>query len=365
MTDEVFRPERRPITQSDTTPESNQAQLDMMASIRANASSESDSVAMTPREGVKISGNIPPAMKEAIRARQTPKKQQPRFTNESEPIIQTSNKLAKLIEGIQGNKALYDEVILPSLGKFYDGINGPTDGKIHIRPMTGEEEEILATPRFVRKGQAINMIFDKCIQEKQYRAENFLTTDRTFLLIYLRGISYTPEYDVEVKCPSCDRKFATVIDLNSLEFEPCPQNFSESQLRDVLPTTGYNFSYRLSTGADEQKITEYRDRKIKGGFDMTGQADDTLLYRTAQLINEIGQDDVIISDKQEILALLRRLPINDVAYLRNLVNDPPFGVNTTVDIDCPGCTQNFEIDLPLEANFFFPRGRKKTPTNQY
>ncbi|WP_447516277.1 hypothetical protein, partial [Clostridioides difficile] len=64
--------------------------------------------------------------------------------------------------------------------------------------MTGEEEQILATPRFVRKGQAINMIFQRCLKE-QFRPEQFLTIDRTYILIYLRGISYSPNYDVEVK----------------------------------------------------------------------------------------------------------------------------------------------------------------------
>ena len=84
----------------------------------------------------------------------------------------------------------YEEILLPSKGKFYDGTNGPSDGIISLRPMTGEEEQILATPRFVRKGQAINMIFQKCIKEN-FKVENFLTVDRTYMLLYLRGISYS------------------------------------------------------------------------------------------------------------------------------------------------------------------------------
>ena len=224
---------------------------------------------------------------------------------------------------------------------------------VSIRPMTGEEEQILATPRFVKKGQAINMIFQKCLKEG-VRAENLLTVDRTYLLIYLRGISYGPNYDVEIKCPECETKFSTTIDLNSLYVEHTPDDYGPD-LRDVLPTSKLPFSYRLSTGRDEQDIQEHRDRRIKAFGD--NGVDDTLTYRTAQLLNDIDG----ITNKSELQILLKNLPINDVSYIRNLINDPPFGVDTNVEIVCPSCLAEFTLDLPLEANFFFPR-RKKAKT---
>jgi hypothetical protein len=45
-----------------------------------------------------------------------------------------------------------------------------------------------------------------------------------------------------------------------------------------------------------------------------------------------------------------------------LVTDPPFGVDTKVTIISPVSSEEFEIELPLEANFFFPRNRKKDKT---
>jgi hypothetical protein len=161
---------------------------------------------------------------------------------------------------------------------------------------------------------------------------------------------------VEIKCTECDAKFATVVDLNSLYVDPCPSDFGADNLRGVLPTTGLSYTFRLSRGADEQEIQEHRDRKMRG-FDTAGQADDTLLYRTAQLVESIEG----LTDKHELIQLLKRLPINDVAHLRNTVNNPPFGVDTNVEINCPSCLADFTVDLPLEANFFFPR--RKT-TNQ-
>jgi len=217
--------------------------------------------------------------------------------------------------------------------------------------MTGEEEQILATPRWVRKGQAINMIFQRCLKEK-FRTDNFLSVDRTYILIWLRGISYGSEYEVEVKCPECDRKFSTTIDLSALNVNYCPKAF-ESPLQDTLPKSGFKFTYRLSRGRDETAVQEYRDRHLKMWGD--NGADDTLIYRTALLLDEIQG----LTDKQELVMLIKSLPIQDVSTLRNLITDPPFGVDTKCEITCAVCFHDFDVELPLEANFFFPRTRKK------
>ena len=62
--------------------------------------------------------------------------------------------------------------------------------------------------------------------------------------------------------------------------------------------------------------------------------------------------------KKELAVLLKKLPIQDVGHLRNEINQPPFGVDTMVPILCPSCTEDFKIDLPMEANFFFPRKKE-------
>lgn len=265
----------------------------------------------------------------------------------------TNEHLKSLIAQLGQSTSFYEQIELPSKGRFYDGVTGPADGILSVRQMTGEEEQILATPRFVRRGQAINMIFQRCIRE-DYRVENLLTIDRTYLLIYLRGISYSENYQVEVKCPDCERKFETVINLTEMYVDPCPDDYGPV-LQDVLPSSKLPFSYRLSTGKDEQDITDYRDRRIKNHGDMA--ADDTLTYRTATLLNEIDG----ISAKNELQILLKRLPINDVSYIRNCINEPPFGVDTNIEIVCPLCLHDFTVDLPLEADFFFPRRKKTSP----
>jgi hypothetical protein len=393
MADDTFRP-RRPQTPQDDDDqvgageenEGGMSALNMAEKMRQQAAGEEGHSDDGPKRSgngnfnIKGMENAPPEFMQALKAAQGgPQKVQREMSGKEpkrgfgqmsgggegpgstpaapvkkrDPISSSSGHLKELLEGLKGSTTIYEEIELPSRGRFYDDTDGPANGVVSIRPMTGEEEQILATPRFVRKGQAINMIFQRCLKE-QFRPEQFLTIDRTYMLIYLRGISYSPNYDVEVKCPECEKKFGTTIDLNTLYVEPCPENYGPT-LQDVLPTTKLPFSYRLSTGRDEQEITDYRDRRIKAFGDAS--ADDTLIYRTSMLLDNIDG----LTNKGELQILLKNLPISDVSYIRNCINEPPFGVDTNVEIVCPSCLQDFEVDLPLEANFFFPR-RKKTKT---
>jgi len=311
---------------------------------------------------VEFQGNIPAELLARLNKNQQGSAPNPVESNPAMPAQQfiasnasnSNSELQKILAQLKGKNDIYEEIELPSIGRFYDGTDGPTDGKLHIRPMTGEEEQILATPRFVRKGQAINMIFSRCIKEN-FKPENLLSVDRTFILIYLRGISYGAEYEVEVKDPETDRKFTTVIDLDTLPKESCPQDFGPV-LEDTLPKSGLHFSFRLSRGRDENELQEYRDRRLKQFGDSA--TDDTLIFRSAQLVESIAN----ISGKNEIQSILRNLPIQDLSYLRGVVNEPPFGVDTKVTLVSPMSQEEFEVDLPLEANFFFPKRRKKDRT---
>lgn len=391
MADDTFRP-RRPqdfeeieeVDGNDGNDErtSGMAAMNMADKIRQQAANENNPSAPKLSEGpnsgpFNIKGKVPEAFMEILQsAKSGPEKVQQEISGREPkrgfgqmsagdveptpprkppqaPRETSSGHLKELLESLKTSSTTYEEIELPSKGRFYDDTDGPSNGIVSIRPMTGEEEQILATQRFVKKGQAVNMIFQKCLREK-YKPELLLTIDRTYLLIYLRGISYSPNYDVEVKCPECDKKFATSIDLNSMFVESCPDDYGP-ELSDVLPTTQLPFSYRLSTGRDEQLITDHRDRRIKQFGD--NSADDTLIYRTAMLLDHIDG----IENKGELQILLKNLPISDVSHIRNCINEPPFGVDTNVEINCPSCLQDFEVDLPLEASFFFPR-RKKTKT---
>ena len=343
MAEETFRPEKRKITSEDF-------------------GDDLPVKEMRELPGVEIKGNIPPAFREAMRQTEAAeaKPSAKEVASHMSPVktmnpygAPVNEKLEKILAALQQTVQQWEPVMLPSKGKFYNGKDGPTDGVLRVKAMTGHEEQILATPRYIKRGQAINMIFKNCVQEK-IDPEKLLSVDRTFLLIYIRGISYSTKYEVEVKCPECTMKFSTAVDLdNDIVVNHCPDDFTLESLTDVLPRTKFNFRYRLATGDDEQKVVSYREQRIKSFGDQV--KDDTMAFRASLLIEELEG----VTSQHDIQNLIEKLPIEDVSYIRNLINDPPFGVDTNVSIDCPSCTANFNIDLPMEANFFFPRKRRK------
>lgn len=387
MTDEPFKQSRRKITTEELGNEASPfegVRNVQQAMARETGNESANPVISKENAPFQISGNMPPEFKEALQrkafAAQTvanahatssdPTDEDGFQTFEAPPDVPRAAKAPKaratpdsMVNKVQGSDNFtrligiltdsheWEEHEFPSRGKFYSGI----PSKIHVRPMTGEEEQILATPRWVKKGKAIDMIFRRCIKEP-IATEELLSVDRTHLLIYLRGISYTPEYDVEIKCPNCSTKFAHVIELDDLDVNLCPEEFGQDSLSGVLPVTKFKYSYRLATGSDEQEISTYREKRIAEWGDQ-GE-DDTLLYRTALLLDDIEG----VTMKKELAHLLKKLPIQDVAHLRNEINTPPFGVNTMIELLCPSCSEEFKIDLPLETNFFFPRKREeRTP----
>lgn len=358
MSDETFRPQRKPIVHE---------QVETSDPIPPHFNPNPGVPNQGPPQGemppLQITGNMPPEFARMLnQANQGNQEQVPPVNRPmpSNPLMRAtgSDKLEQLLNGINANHVVYHEVELPSKGKFYNGQDGPTNGILHIRPMTGAEESILASPNKVKRGKAMDDIFNQCIQER-YASENLLTVDRTYLFLYLRGISFDVYYDVEIKCPECETKFNNSVNLDTLNLEECPEDFSPDKLTDVLPRTGYNFKYRLPAGADEQKVQDYRQRKLKN-FDVGDNADDTILFRTALLLDNIEG----LTDKVELLILLKKLPIEDTNYLRNVITEPPFGVDTKIPMECPSCNAEFNMELPLEANFFFPKNKKEVPIRQ-
>jgi hypothetical protein len=346
MAEEIYRQERKPIR-----PEEAKESL-----ARAHQVQKELGYNVPDNEPV-IKGNIPPQVQEELERRRRQE------TGEDPPVEEKSKKFApafnyktsnpdldEIFAKLRDKTGRYEEIVLPSLGRFYNGSDGPTDGKIHVRPMTGNEEMILGTPRYLKKGVALDMIFQECVKEA-IQPSKLLTVDRTFILIYLRGISIGHEYEVDVRCPECTTSFGTTIDLN-LPVETCPEEFTQANLEDKFPNSGLRFKYRLSTGSDEQAVTDHQEKRIKQFGD--NATDDTILFRMALLVEAIEH----VKGVRLVQSILQRLPMEDVNYLRGLIIDPPFGPNTRIQLFCPSCNHEFEVNLPVDADFFFPRRRK-------
>lgn len=304
-------------------------------------------------------GNLPPAILQAMEMnrRQQEEQEIPQFVPPKNNDVQMGSNIPGFNEMLSGLKShTYEKITLPSRGKFYNGNDVPSNGVLHVRPMTGREEEYLASQRFVKRNQAMDMIFQNCVQEK-IAADKLLIEDRTYLLIYLRGISYSEIYDISVKCSECGINFDYGLNLDTLKVTYCPDDFSIDNLTETLPHCGFKFTYRLPTLQDDNSITDYRENQKKH---FPNALDDSFLYKASLLISSISNDKMEVDNQMQIKMLLENMIVGDVNYLRNVINEPPFGVQTSVSVICNSCLNEFNVELGLESSFFFPKNKKKT-----
>lgn len=281
--------------------------------------------------------------------------------------VAQSQDIKELINRIRESSD-YRPVDLPSNGIPYMADSPLKEGKVLMRPMRAGEEEILSTPKFFKDGQAIEMIFKQCIQFPSKMPlddpRQLLSLDRTYLLIYLRAISYGNLYECSVNCATCRATFDTIIDLeNELDCDFLEDVDFKEPLKGMWPEIKFPFYYRLSRGFDEHQLLKMdRDRKSK----FSNPTDQSLLNRANLLITQIGDEEsgFCTNDPKQIRQVLQELVAKDLYETRRCLDSQPFGVDARVVLDCPKCGAENIMALPMGADFFLPRARTNSNPSQ-
>jgi hypothetical protein len=164
MADDTFRPERRRPTREliddqqgveDPWAETHSPREHTPPNIPVAHDDLPPPAMPTPQNegGLEIKGNIPPQFAAMLRGqapdgnvqtRQAHRQTRPEFASNQGKV--NNEQLENIFRRLTNKTHHYEPVVLPSKGKFYDGTDGPVDGVVYLRPMTGEEEQILATP---------------------------------------------------------------------------------------------------------------------------------------------------------------------------------------------------------------------------
>ena len=256
---------------------------------------------------------------------------------------------------------VYTPFVLPSNGLLYG--DGNSGGEIHVRPMKAGEEEILATPHMFASGKAIDAIFARCIDFKNFPVKDpadLLSLDRTALLILIRTLSYGPDYHFHLNCYNCGKSFEGFVNTSeNLEVYHLQKEAGlQEPIRSVFPVCELEFTYRLSRGKDELELMRLRNERASKS---DGKATNNVLHEKAKLVVESIAG---ITDKSQIEIILSELVAGDLHHLRDCVESPPFGVDDIVRVDCVNCRTENRVRLPMGPEFFMPPVRTtKDSTN--
>jgi hypothetical protein len=231
---------------------------------------------------------------------------------------------------------------------------GTLHQKVHLREMTGIEEEVLAG-----KGEVtarLNRVISNCIVSLGDDLKADLTTvkkltvvDRVFLLIALRRVSLGDDYGLKVKCPACSHTSSFKVDLGELEVRQMDDPAKRSYTGE-LPSGG-SFTWHPMTGEDEDWLADAK-KKLKGEGVVT-------LAMLARMDEVNG--DALSKDPKNRRALvdsvtkLAKLSIRDRNHLRRTFESTEGNIDTDLEFECDSCGHEFRADLRVDpAAFFFP-----------
>lgn len=251
-------------------------------------------------------------------------------------------------------------VEIPSHGIFYSSVTTDPDilerGSLRIRAMTIIEEKILTNSRLVKTGQALDLVFRNCVKSKIDPGE-LLSTDRVFIMLWLRSISYGNVYKfkIESQDPSHPGKFDWSVDLAKQPIKECFAKSIKEPFIITLPQSGHTIEFRLPRGKDEVDVikTNYQHK-------LTDEINETiskqLLYTIQKVILKNGTE----IDKNLFSKFVDSLSVQDAATFKQCIKNNDYGIDD-LRIVHPITKYEWEQPLPITESFFVNLDKNEYP----
>jgi|SRR5581483_175986 len=237
-----------------------------------------------------------------------------------------------------------ETIVLPSRGVLYgDAI---PEGKVTIRNLTTQEEKLLSSSK-ASAGNAFDKIISLCVVSPKVDTDILLSTDKFFIFMALRWITYGPTYKFDIQCSDCRFSFNHQVNLTEFTIKNLDDTVKEP-FAVKLPKANVTVGLRLLRGGDERAIKDYETQKLRHNPD----GGDGYIYRIARSI--VSVDNTAISI-QNALAFVERLHGLDSSVIQNELEKYDSGIVPAIEADCPRCSNHMSMLMPLTPEFFRAR----------
>jgi len=257
---------------------------------------------------------------------------------------------------VEGNTAsddvdvLHEEFDLPSRGYFYSEGHPLSSGKIKIKYMTAQEEDILSSENLIKKGVVLDYLLERLVVTPGVTVNDLLLTDKNAVFIYARQLAYGDEFKGTTKCPACGAENEIVFDLsqlkfNEFDFSKYPKGINEFEF--VLPKTKKTLRYKLLDSGDEQSIKE--ELKAISRFDKSGKSPEVTTRLKKMILSVDGN-----TDKNFIKKFVDNLPAQESLAFRKHIGKNTPSLDLRFNFECEECGHAEEMPLPIDVSFFWP-----------
>lgn len=233
-------------------------------------------------------------------------------------------------------------ISLPSKGLPYKGKLNEKKGVLEIYPMRAKEQKLIAGFAGGKKTEALNQLLKACFKD-DIDPKELTTSDRLYILMWLRIISLGEVYKIELSCPNCSLRFDHDINLNEFEIKYIDDDFVEP-FELTLPIAGDTIGLRLFRGEDESALQKYSESYKKGDL-----GDSTFIFRLTRQLMSVEGEELTDSQKKDYI---ENLIMKDFNAIEEALVKNDSGMIPSVKADCPKCDYRIETTLPLGPTFF-------------
>ena len=246
-------------------------------------------------------------------------------------------------------------VEIPSKGLYY-GPDHPLHmcDTIEIKYMTAKDEDILTSPALVKKGVAIDRMLQNIIADKRVKVEELLVGDKNALVVAARSSGYGADYTTQITCPRCGTSGQYTFDLQDgvlssggvdalAEMDIDVEKNEKGNFLVELPKMKVKVELRLMTG---------REEKIISKLITSSKKEDSVL--TTQLKTFIVSADGH-TERRAIELLVHNMPASDSRFVRKIYQKLAPNIDLTQHYECGYCSYEQEMEVPFNADFFWPR----------
>ena len=205
---------------------------------------------------------------------------------------------------------------------------------------------------------AVDKILKRCVQET-IDINSLLGSDKFFLFMMLRAVTYGPEYTFEWTCTKetapqvvCGHVNTTTINI--------PNDFKMKYLGDddsepfeiVLPESGKDLSFRLLRGHDEEAVKRFTEEIEEKRRDGIQALDTTGIFRLSRHVLKVEGNDATKAPRDMVMNFLASLGARDRQHLKDKIRFYTPGLDTGLKLKCDKCKFVHSWDMPLTADFF-------------
>ena len=167
---------------------------------------------------------------------------------------------------------------LPSQGKVYPLDHPLSSGQIRIKLMTAKEEDILSSSNLIKKGLAIDTLFESILVD-DIKADDIIIGDKNAILLATRLLGYGAEYNLQFFSSKKGETINVNFDLSTIQTKEVDFSiFKNKNEFDYTTPSGTKLTFKILTHGDERLIDKDVEALKKINKDVSSEISTRLRY---------------------------------------------------------------------------------------